>query len=384
MIYFDNAATSFPKPISVCYEVDNCIKNYCGNPGRGAHSLSRRSAEKVYETREKIAELFSSPSPENVFFTYNDTYALNMIIKGLLKNGDHVLISDMEHNSVYRPIAALASKNVISYDVFSTMCLSPNRTAESICSNIRKLINSRTKMLIAAHVSNICSAELPLYEIGKLCKAHGIIFVIDGAQSAGHLPINITEMNIDALCAPGHKGLYGIQGSGFVLLRDGLLPDTIIEGGSGVNSLLMEMPEVSPERFEAGTLSVPCIAALGKGIDFVKNQSIEEIHRHESALYRRLAEMLSSIPEVTHYAPEHVGSTLLFNINGISCEKTAALLDRVGICVRSGFHCNPLGHETLGTIDSGAVRVSFSPFNTTKEIEAFYSAIKNIVKGVIC
>ncbi len=379
MIYFDNAATTFPKPLSVYREVERCIKSYCGNAGRGSHSLSRRSAEKVYEAREKIAEFFSSPSPENVFFTYNDTYALNMVIKGLLKRGDHVLISDMEHNSVYRPLAALASKGIISYDIFDTMCLSPLRSPQRICANIRRMIRRETKMLIATHVSNICSAALPLREIGELCRAHGIIFVLDAAQSAGHMPISMTQMNIDVLCAPGHKGLYGLQGSGFALLGDDLLPLPIIEGGSGVNSLLPEMPEVSPERYEAGTLSVPCIASLSEGIEFVKSKGIEEIHGHETALYRRLADMLASLPETTHYAKEHEGSTLLFNIDGFSCEKTADLLDRRGICVRSGFHCSPLGHKTLGTIGSGAVRVSFSPFNTMRELESFYSAIKSII-----
>ncbi|MBQ8207968.1 MAG: aminotransferase class V-fold PLP-dependent enzyme [Clostridia bacterium] len=379
MIYFDNAATSFPKPLSVYREVEHCIKNYCGNPGRGSHSLSRRSAEKVYETREKIADFFGSPSPENVFFTYNDTYALNMVIKGLVNEGDHVIISDMEHNSVYRPIAALAENGIISYDIFDTMCLSHLRTPERICANIRRLIRRETKMLIATHVSNICSAALPLREIGELCRAHGMIFVVDAAQSAGHLPINMAEMKIDALCAPGHKGLYGLQGSGFALLRDGLLPFPIIEGGSGVNSLMPEMPEVSPERYEAGTLSVPCIASLCEGVEFVKSRGIDAIHEHESALYRRLSDMLYSLPEIKLYAHNHVGSTLLFNIDGIPCEKAADLLDRRGICVRSGFHCSPLGHKTLGTIESGAVRVSFSPFNTMRELEFFYSALKSII-----
>lgn len=379
MIYFDNAATSFPKPNAVCREVEKCIKNYCGNPGRGSHTLSRLSSEKVYETREILADFFGSPSPENVFFTYNDTYALNMIIKGILKKGDHVIISDMEHNSVRRPIAALAEKGLISYSVFDTMCLSPERSTDGICANIRQLIRRETKMLIAAHASNICSASLPLTEIGALCKAHGIIFVVDAAQSAGHLPIDMEKMNIDALCAPGHKGLYGIQGSGFAILRDGILPDTIIEGGSGVNSLMLEMPDVSPERFEAGTQSVPCIASLCEGVKFVKERGLDDIHEHECTLFRKLSEMLDSIPNVTVYAPQHVGSTLLFGVSGISPEKTADMLDSFGICVRSGYHCSPLGHKTLGTLAEGAVRISFSPFNTMRELDFFYSSLKSII-----
>lgn len=379
MIYLDNAATSFPKPRSVQNEVERCIKSYCGNPGRGSHTLSRISGEKVYETREKIAELFGSSSPENVFFTYNDTYALNTVIKGLLDRGDHVIISDMEHNSVYRPIAALAKKGMISYDTFDTMCLSPMRSPEGICAGIKRLIRRETKMLVVAHASNICSAALPIAQIGELCRSHRVLLVLDAAQSAGHIPINITEMKIDALCAPGHKALFGLQGSGFALLRDGLLPRGMVEGGSGVNSLLEEMPESSPERFEAGTLSVPCIASLGAGIDHINELGIEQIQQHEAALYIRLADMLSTFSDITHYAPCHVGSTLLFNIKGIPCEAAADLLDKHGICVRSGYHCSPLGHRTLGTIGTGAVRVSFSPFNTMRELDFFYSAIKSII-----
>ena len=380
MIYFDNAATSYPKPPSVIRSVEDCLRNYCGNPGRGAHFLSLHSAEKIYEARERIAQLFGSNSPENVFFTYNNTYALNMVIKGLLRAGDHVLISDMEHNSVYRPIASMADSGLIDYDVFDTFCISPVRTTESICKSIKKLIRPNTKMLIAAHASNICSASLPLKEIGQICGAKGILFVVDAAQSAGHLPLHMEKMNIDVICAPGHKGLYGIQGCGFAILREGVLPSPIIEGGSGVNSLISKMPELSPERFEAGTPSVPSIVALSEGIEFVKSRGIDEIHKHESKLYLRLTDMISSFPKVTHYAPEHIGSTLLFNISGIHCERVADMLSKSDICVRSGYHCSPLGHTAIGTINAGAVRVSFIPFNTERQLDKFYSAIKYIIE----
>ncbi len=379
MIYFDNAATSFPKPKSVIFEVENCLRSYCGNPGRGAHYLSRKAAEKIYETRECIADFFGLPSPENVFFTYNDTYALNMVIKGLIESGDHIIISDMEHNSVYRPVSMLAERGIAEYDVFNSLCLSSERTPERICAGIKALIKDNTKMLVTTHASNICSAELPLREIGALCREEGIIFVVDGAQSAGHIDINMEEMNIDVLCVPGHKGLYGIQGCGFALLRDGILPSPIIEGGSGVNSLMRQMPELSPERFEAGTTALPSIAALCSGIKFVREQGIHEIHQRECALYCRLRDMLASLDGITHYAEQHIGATLLFNVNGIPCERVADILDRRGICVRSGFHCSPLAHGTIGTINKGAVRVSFSPFNTMRELDLFYSVIKEMM-----
>ncbi len=379
MIYFDNAATSYPKPLSVAREVAKCIKSYCGNPGRGAHSLSRISSEKIYETREELASFFGSDDPENVFFTYNDTYALNMVIKGLLSEGDHVIISDMEHNSVYRPIACMAENGFVKFDIFDTMCLREDRSAEKICEGIKRLINPRTKMLIATHSSNICSATLPIRRIGALCRSMGVIFVLDAAQSAGHIAIDMGRDNIDVLCAPGHKGLYGLQGSGFAVLREGILPRPIIEGGSGVNSLEIGMPELSPERFEAGTLAVPSVVALFEGVKFVKERGVEEIHAHECALFSRALDMLSSLRCVKLYAPMHIGSVLLFNADSMSSERLADKLDEYGICVRAGYHCSPLGHGTLGTPEGGAVRVSFSPFNTMRELDFFYSAMKSIV-----
>ncbi len=379
MIYFDNAATSYPKPLSVAKEVTKCIKSYCGNPGRGAHSLSRISSEKIYEAREEIASFFGSENPENVFFTYNDTYALNMVIKGLLSEGDHVIISDMEHNSVYRPIACLAESGRIKFNIFDTMCLSDERCAENICAGIKRLINPKTKMLIATHSSNICSANLPIREIGALCRSMGIIFVLDAAQSAGHIAIDMERDNIDVLCAPGHKGLYGLQGSGFAILRDGIMPRPIIEGGSGVNSFETHMPEFPPERFEAGTLAVPSIAALCEGIKFIKERGLEDICEHECSLFSRASDMLSSLPSVRLYAQRHIGSVLLFNIDSMPSERLADMLDSYGICTRAGYHCSPLGHRTLGTPEGGAVRISFSPFNTMRELEFFYSAIKSII-----
>lgn len=382
MIYLDNAATSFPKPQSVIREVNRCLSSYCGNPGRGAHILSRKAAEAIYETREEIADFFGSRNPENVFFTYNDTYAINIVVKGLLKRGDHVIIGDMEHNSVYRPIARLAKEGKITYSIFDSMCTNAARSKEKICENIQELIRPNTKMLIASHVSNICSSALPIKEIGELCHRNSILFVLDAAQSAGHLPINIGEMKIDALCAPGHKALYGIQGSGFVILGDNVMPDTLFEGGSGVNSLLTEMPDFSPERYEAGTLSTPAIVSLREGIRFIKEIGTNAIYAHEASLFMDLREMLDSLRSVTVYAPMHIGSTLLFNINGLSPERVGEKLDESGICVRSGYHCSPLGHRVIGTNDTGAVRVSFGFFNTKHEAEHLYNAVKNIIKSI--
>ena len=375
-MYFDNAATSFPKPRRVIDEQARCLRTYCGNPGRGSHALSRAAAEKLYECRSEAAELFALDNPENVIFTMNATMAINTVIKGVLQMGDHVLFSDMEHNAVYRPIYKMARAGLISYDVFPTYATAPTRTAKEICEGIERLIKPRTKMLICAHASNICSATLPIAEIGAICHRHGIFFAVDAAQSAGHIPIHMQEMQIDALCAPGHKGLMGPQGSGLLLLGDGQRIDTLMEGGSGVNSLEGSMPEESPERYEAGTLPTPAIVGLCEGIRALKRIGVEHIHEHTAELIAALRERLSKIERVRLYAPYHKGAVLLFNIDGIPADRVGEMLDRQGICVRAGYHCAALAHASLQTPIGGAVRVSVGCFNAPAEIEKLADAIE--------
>ena len=379
MIYFDNAATSFPKPRRVVEEQMRCMQFYGGNPGRGSHALAMAAAEKIYECREELASFFGSPNPENIIFTMNTTMALNTAIKGLLRRGDHVLISNMEHNAVFRPIYKLARDGVIHYDVFDTFPNLSVRPPEMICASILEKLRPNTRMLICAHASNICSATLPLREIGALCRKKGILFVVDAAQSAGHLPINMTEMQIDALCAPGHKGLWGPQGCGILALGEGIVADTLMEGGSGYNSLEGNMPEDAPERYEAGTLPTPAIAGLLEGVREVKRLGIDYIHTHESALTKRLCERLMAMPKVTLYAPHHTGGVLLFSLQDLSSDHVGAFLNERGFCVRTGFHCAALAHATLGTPPSGAVRVSPSLFNTTAQIDAFAENLKELL-----
>lgn len=379
MIYFDNAATSFPKPRRVVEEQMRCMQFYGGNPGRGSHALAMAAAEKIYECREELASFFGSPNPENIIFTMNTTMALNTAIKGLLRRGDHVLISNMEHNAVFRPIYKLARDGVIHYDVFDTFPNLSVRPPEMICASILEKLRPNTRMLVCAHASNICSATLPLREIGALCRKKGILFVVDAAQSAGHLPINMTEMQIDALCAPGHKGLWGPQGCGILALGEGIVADTLMEGGSGYNSLEGNMPEDAPERYEAGTLPTPAIAGLLEGVREIKRLGIDYIHTHESALTKRLCERLMAMPKVTLYAPHHAGGVLLFSLQDLSSDHVGAFLNERGFCVRTGFHCAALAHATLGTPPSGAVRVSPSLFNTTAQIDAFAENLKELL-----
>lgn len=373
MIYLDNAATTFPKPPQVLREVQKCLSSYCGNPGRGSHRLSNAAGEKIYEVREQVADFFGSGNSENVVFTLNDTYALNLALKGFLHPGDHVIISNFEHNSVYRPIRAMADCDLIHFSVFDA--LAPDTVGQ-----IEKLIRKNTRAVIVNHASNVCSLTLPAEKIGQLCRKHGILFILDAAQSAGHEEINMDKMGIDVLCAPAHKGLMGIQGCGLLVLREGLpLPETVIEGGSGVNSLEWQMPDRLPERLEAGTLPTPAIAALGEGIKFVRSIGTDEIRKHEEHLFVLTLDKLSSISGVRIYAPKYQGSTLLFTVDGIPSDTVSSHLDDRGICTRSGFHCCPSGHKALGTPNDGAVRVSFGIFNRESETDALYRAVRELV-----
>ncbi len=378
-VYLDNAATTFPKPPSVIAEVNDCIRRYCGNPGRGSHPLAMKAAERIFECREAAAELLGASDVGRVIFTLNTTYAINLLLKGLLRRGDHVLISDLEHNSVLRPIYKLAKDGVIEYDVFPSMCGRDDATPTLICAGIAKRIRPNTRLLICTHSSNLCSYALPLRQIGAFCHRHGILFAVDAAQSAGHLPIHMGEMNIDALAIPGHKALYGIQGAGMLILAPSLLPDTLIEGGNGLLSLEGAMPEESPERYESGTLPTPAIAALLRGIQAVRRLGIERIHAHEKSLFEATCDRLSDFRKLTLHVPQYHGSTLLFSVDGMPSERVATQLGQRGICVRGGYHCSALGHATLKTPPDGAVRVSFGIYNSLYDIDRLHRALASIL-----
>ena len=382
MIYLDNAATSYPKPRAVTEEVLSCMRDYGGNPGRGSHPLALRAAEKVYECREELARLFASPSPENVCFSMNATMALNTVIKGVLKKGDHVLISDMEHNAVFRPIYKLFCEGKISYTVFPTYTADPDRTEGKILAAISARIRRETRMLVISHASNICSASLPLEAIGNLCHRHGIFFCVDAAQSAGHFPINVPKMKIDALCFPSHKGLLGPSGAGGIVWGSSPVAETLIEGGSGYHSFDPEMPEELPERYEAGTLPTPCIAGLCEGVRILNLQGVEKMHDYVTALNERLSMHLASIPDVTVHAKHHKGEVLLFSSPLMPSDTIGTRLAERDFCVRTGYHCAPLAHMSLGTPEGGAVRVSPSFDTEVEQIDEFATAVEEILKTV--
>ncbi|MBQ8849988.1 MAG: aminotransferase class V-fold PLP-dependent enzyme [Clostridia bacterium] len=382
LIYLDNAATSYPKPPEVYGEVLKALIQYGGNAGRGSHRLSMAASEKIYECRETAAELFGVSEPERVFFTLNTTHGLNTVIKGLLRRGDHVLLSDMEHNAVYRPIYKMAQNGLIGYDIFKSFCGDTERRAEKICGDIARKLRRNTRMVICTHCSNICSMTMPIAEIAELCRQSGVFFVVDGAQSAGREKISVDGMGLAALCVPGHKGLYGIQGCGAVMLGKGIALSTLTEGGNGVNSLEGGMPDFSPERYEAGTLPTPAIAGLCEGMKFIRAVGEERVAERERSLFCRARDMLGEIKRVRMYFPEYEGAVLLFNVDGLSADRVGELLNRRGICVRSGYHCSGLGHKTIGTSESGAVRASFGVFNDMRDVERLCEEVKEIAESV--
>jgi selenocysteine lyase/cysteine desulfurase len=309
-----------------------------------------------------------------VIFTQNTTYALNIAIKGALRQGDHVLISELEHNAVRRPIERLAAEKGVTYDIFPVLGLPDT----ALLQGIQKRIQPGTRAVICTHASNICGVSLPLATIGRLCRRAKLYFIVDGAQSAGILPINMREMRIDALAVPAHKSLYGIQGCGALCLGERFLPAPLTDGGSGVDSMLPHMPDEPPERFEAGTLPTPAIAALYEGVRSLEGGISAEIHARECQLFRALRERLEALPSFRLYAPQHEGAIALFSHRTLSSDNIAAFLAARGICVRAGLHCAPLAHQALGTPKDGAVRVSFGRYNTLAEVDLLARTLAEI------
>lgn len=380
LIYLDNAATSYPKPYAVCDAVKKYMLYCGGNAGRGGYSTAMQAAEGVFDCRMRLSKFFDSPQNGSVFFTMNTTQGINMCIKGLLRRGQHVLISNIEHNAVYRPIYKLSQRGYIDYDCFTVMRGEARLDDEEILLDILKKLQRNTTMLICTAASNICSVRLPLEKIGELCRERGVLFIVDGAQAAGHFALSLKKMKIDALCVPAHKGLLGPQGCGAVLLGDEIKMQTLIEGGNGVDSLIGEMSEDAPERYEAGTLPLPSIFGLCEGISAVEGIGIEKIEQHERGLFELARSELSKIEGVKIHCPDYSGSVLLFSVDGYDCERVCAYLSSKGICVRGGFHCAALAHRAIGTSESGGVRASFGIFNGESDVISLCKAIRQMKK----
>ena len=376
MIYLDNGATSFPKPKEMIEAMDACMLSYCGNPGRSGHDLSRRTGEEVYKTRKRLADFFHISEPEQVIFTSNTTQALNMAIKGVLARGDHVITTSMEHNSVLRPIRALAEQGV-TYTIVPC-----ERDGSLTLSRMEQAIRTNTKLMVCTQASNVTGTILPVKELSRLCRKNHILFLTDGAQGAGHLPMDAQDF--DMLAAPGHKGLLGPLGTGFLYVRKGVDIKSIMEGGTGTASKDIVQPRELPEGYEAGTINAPGIIGLGASLSFVEKIGMEAICGHQRELTQMLDCSLRNMKHVTVYGPcdcrKKVG-IVTFNIEGYDCEETASLLnDEFGIAVRGGFHCAGLAHKTIGTWDTGAVRMSVGIYNTKRQMEIAADAINKLAK----
>lgn len=375
MIYLDNGATSFPKPLSVRQNVDISLKKFSANPGRSGHSLSLRAAKEIFECRKRLKELFNVNSEEEIIFTENCTMALNTVIFGLLSEGGHVLISSMEHNSVTRPLESLKDKGV-TYSTFD-YSYDDNETVD----NVRNLIKPETKLVICTHASNVFGFRFPIERICALCHAYGILFCVDSAQSAGLFDIDVGTNQYDFVCMSGHKSLYGPMGTGVLILNNRNLKP-LLYGGTGTESVKKSQPEGLPEKFESGTQNMNGISGLKAGVDFVKNRGIKNIYNHEYKLAKRLFNGLANNRKVITYNKSFdygkVAPVVSFNIDGVYSEDLVAKLNKYGIMTRGGLHCSPLAHTTMNTIENGTVRVVPGAFNTINDINYLLNVIRKL------
>ncbi|MGI5892965.1 MAG: aminotransferase class V-fold PLP-dependent enzyme [Candidatus Merdivicinus sp.] len=380
MIYFDNAATTFPKPPCVQRAALNAIRIYGGNPGRSGHRISMQTAEKIYAVRELAASFFDA-QPENVIFTLNCTMALNIAIKGVLADGGHVITSSLEHNSVIRPIHAMSQKGIVTYSIAPVNELDPQATVQAF----RNLIRSDTRAIVCTAASNLTGTILPLHELATLCHEYGLLFIVDAAQAAGVIPLSMKEIGIDILCTAGHKGLYGTTGTGLLILRDGILPATILEGGTGSASLELDQPDFLPDRLESGTVNTVGILSLGAGMRFVEKLTLPEIYQYEMNLCGWVWKELHAMSHVTlltqSFHMQEKVPIISFNIDGEDSAVVAQYLSQKGFALRGGFHCAGLAHRQLGTTGQGAVRFSPSHFNTEQQTALFLTEIKKIQKN---
>lgn len=376
LIYFDNAATSFPKPEEVYKRVDHILRNVGGNPGRSGHRMALDANRVILDARDSIARLFNIEDSSRVVFTSGTTEGLNIGIKGFLRPGDHVITSSMEHNAVIRPLKALEKIGI--------ECTKVKCSAEGILEpdDIKRAIRPATRLIVVIHASNVTGTITPIGEIGAVARERGIKLLVDAAQTAGMLPIDVEKNNIDMLACPGHKGLLGLQGTGFLYISPDLRLEPIKEGGTGGNSEMDTMPDTLPERFEAGTLNTPGIGGLGEGVEFISREGIENIRGHDIALTDRLIRGLLDIDQVTVYGPkdaEKRTAVVSFNIRGKDPSDVGFVLDSsFGIMARVGLHCAPDAHRTIGTFPQGTVRLSPGYFNTIEEVDIVLNAIRKI------
>lgn len=377
-IYLDNASTTFPKPPIVAKAVYSYMTEAGTNIGRGDYSSAYGVEDAVFETRELLCVLLGGEDPSQVVFTRNVTESINLLLKGFLQPGDHVVVTNMEHNAVMRPLTQLTAKGI----TFSRAICSPEGNLDP--SEIERLVTPRTKLVLTTHASNVCGTATPIREIAKICRAHGVRYAVDAAQTAGVMPINARAWGIDAVCFTGHKGLLGPQGIGGIVFTGDFSNEVsaLVAGGTGSSSDLEEMPPFMPDRLEAGTPNLPGIVGLGAGIEWINSKGIDAIREHELMLTGRLMEGMAPLEEAG--LVRIVGKKDLTGRTGVVSIQTPrhelaqiahSLDSKYGIQVRVGLHCAPSAHKTLGTFPTGTIRFSMGWANTKKDVDRAIKAL---------
>ncbi|MHC4268782.1 MAG: aminotransferase class V-fold PLP-dependent enzyme [Planctomycetota bacterium] len=375
IIYLDNASTSFPKPETVYVETDTFLRNWGVNIGRGENRLEYEAAARVLESRRKIALFFGIKDYRRLVFTFNATLGLNLALKGGVKKSDHVLVGPMQHNSVMRPLYALRES-------ISTDNLRHDKDGLLDLNSFEEQITPKTRMVVINHASNVNGVVQPLCEIGRICREKELIFLVDASQSAGSIPLDVEECNIDLLAFAGHKGLLGPLGVGGLYVGERILLDPIIEGGTGFASELERQPRNLPEGFETGTRNTPAIIGLAAGVDFIENIGVSVISSHKSALINRLNTGLESVEDIKTYCYESENNescgVLSFTADGWNIDDIGKVLNSQSFVVRGGLQCAPHAHRTLGTFSEGTIRVSPGYFNTANDIDSFLQSIREV------
>jgi len=380
-LYLDNAATTWPKPSSVVEAISKYLNEYAGSPGRAGHQFAIRAAREVFETRELIANLFNSTSSERVIFSANATQALNIAIKGILKKGDHVIISHMEHNSVIRPLRYLEKEGIIEITIIDC-----NKKEPLNIEQFKNSFKSNTKLVVTIHGSNVTGTLFPIKQIGALCKSKNILYLLDAAQTAGIVPIDMQKENIDILVFSGHKKLYGPPGIGGLCIKNDIYIESLIQGGTGSLSEKENHPEFYPDHLEAGTMNTLGIVGLKAGVQYLLEKGIENLQNKQLQLTKFFIEKLKEIEPILIYGPEATEERLpliSLNIRNIISSELAYILDKdYGIMVRAGLHCSPLAHQSINTLPQGSVRFSLGCFTTEEDIKYTIEAIKKIIHKI--
>lgn len=369
MLYLDNAATTARKPVSVYTSLFANTVFHSGNAGRGGHRKSMEATRAIVDTQDQIAKLFNIDNPQNIVFTQNATYAINTAILGTVTNGGHIIVTEMEHNSVLRPAYLLGNYTIVKADKYGKVA----------ASDVEKAILPDTCLIVCTHASNVCGTIEPVCEIGQIAKKYDIPFLVDAAQTGGCVTVDAKAMNADFIAFSGHKGLLGPLGTGGLYMKDPASLRPLVTGGTGSDSESIIQPDFMPDKFHSGTVNSPAIAALSKGVEYILKRGVENIEYHELKLAHRFRSELMNMKNVTIYGDGKGIATVAFNINGMDSDEFFSYMGNRA-AVRTGYHCAPLAHRALGTYKTGAVRVSFGIYNQMRDVRKMVDIIHEICR----